>query len=72
MFSLNFSESIVERSRGKIIYIHNGKDSATAAFEINEAAKIRILLPRSLGVVSVLAEVFNEAIDTLFIKQYGE
>ena len=61
MRSLQFSNNRAQSLCGKISFIHNGENSSASAFEINEAASIRILLPRSLGVVSVLARFYNES-----------
>ena len=60
MRSLFFSNNILESLVGKITFIHNEKDSSSPAYEISEAAKIRILLPRLLGVVSASARIFTE------------
>ena len=60
MRSLFFSNNRLESLVGKITFIHNEKDSSSPAYEISEAAKIRILLPRLLGVVSASARIFTE------------
>ena len=60
MRSLRFSDCRVNGLHGKISYFHNGKETSSSAFEIDEAAFIRILLPRALGVVSVYACFSNE------------
>ena len=71
MFPFQFSDCNALNSKGRILYIHNGLATSTDAFELSETAKIRILLPRSLGVVSVLSEVFNESLDTVLIRDYA-
>ena len=53
----------------KIEYIHNGIASASCAFETGECGAVRILLPRSLGVVSVLAEIYTESCSELIISE---
>ena len=68
MYSIDFSGIDLATVNAKIEYTHNGKASTSPAFEINECGAVRILLPRSLGVVSVFIEVFNEAEDTLVYK----
>lgn len=61
MRSLQFSNNRVKDLRGKISFLHEGKEQTSSAFELNEAASVRILLPRLLGVVSVYASFFNES-----------
>lgn len=63
MQSLFFSNNRAESLVGKVSFIHDEKNGSSPAFEISEAAKIRILLPRILGAVSVSARIFNESID---------
>ena len=57
--------------RGQVIYLHDGKDIGSGAFDLNESSLFRILLPRSAGVVSVLAEIYNEAGKDLLQVCYG-
>ena len=61
MRSLQFSNNSAFNISGALSYIHNMKKSATTAYEINEAALIQILLPRSLGVVSVSLNIYDES-----------
>lgn len=60
MRSLFFSNNRIKSLVGKVIFAHGEKNSSSTAFEISEAAKIRILLPRLLGVVSVSVRILNE------------
>ena len=62
MKSLRISFSDVSYIRGKVQYIHEGRELATGAFDINKKAELRILLPRSLGVVSVFARIYDESV----------
>ena len=45
---------------GRVLYLHNGKESLTTAFDVNESQAIRVLLPRLLGVVSVYVDIYTE------------
>ena len=63
MRSLFFSNNRAKGLAGKVQFMHDDNKSSSAAFEISEAAKIRILLPRLLGAVSVSARIFNESLD---------
>jgi hypothetical protein len=63
--SLRISFSDVSYIRGKVQYIHEGRELATGAFDINKKAELRILLPRSLGVVSVFAKIYNESMSNI-------
>ncbi|MBE6537056.1 MAG: glycoside hydrolase family 13 protein [Ruminococcaceae bacterium] len=47
---------------GKVLYLHSGKELGTGAFELNKRAELRILLPRTLGVVSVFLKLYNESV----------
>ena len=62
MRSLFFSNNRAQRLVGKVRFAHGEEYSSSSAFEISEAAKVRILLPRLLGVVSVSVSVFSEDI----------
>ena len=63
MRSLLFSNYRAKNVVGKVIFAHGDKTGSSSAFEISEAAKIRILLPRLLGVVSASVHVFSESLD---------
>ncbi|MBQ3017237.1 MAG: glycoside hydrolase family 13 protein [Clostridia bacterium] len=67
MKSLRISFSDVSYLCGKVAYLHDGEDIGSGAFDINKKAELRILLPRSLGVVSVFAKIYNESL-TNFVK----
>ena len=67
MKSLRISIEDVSKYSGKVLYLHDGEDIGSGAFDINKNAEIRILLPRSLGVVSVFAKVYNESL-TEYVK----
>ena len=60
MSSLLFSNYRAKSSAGKVTFAHGDKNGSSSAFEISEAAKIRILLPRLLGVVSASVRIFSE------------
>ena len=60
MRSLQFSHNRAESLTGKVSFVHGSKSGSSSAFEINEAAKIRIQLPRLVGVVSVSVNIFSE------------
>ena len=60
MYSLRISNGATDHLRGKIFYIHSDESSAVTAFETSEDIKIKILLPRRLGVVSVDMQLFEE------------
>ena len=51
----------LEFAKCKIVYLHDGKDIGSGAFDNTKNAEIRILLPRTVGAVSVSVNVFNES-----------
>lgn len=61
MKSLRILSSDVSCFSGKIEYLHDGEDIGSGAFDISKKAELRILLPRSLGVVSVFAKIYDES-----------
>lgn len=63
MQSLYFSNNRAKSIVGKVTFAHGEKYGSSSAFEIGKASKIRILLPRLLGVVSVSVRIFNESLD---------
>ena len=63
MRSLLFSNNRAKSLVGKVSFFHGDKKSSSSAFELSEAAKIRILLPRLLGVVSASLRVFSESLE---------
>ena len=63
MRSLLFSSNRVNSLVGKVAFAHGDRINSSPAFEYDEAAKIRILLPRILGVVSVSMRLFSEGLD---------
>ncbi len=63
MRSLCLSDTRARSLVGKVSFAHGESYGSSSAFEINEAAKIRILLPRLLGVVSASVRVFSESLD---------
>ncbi len=65
MKSLRIAYSDVSSFVGRVIYLHDGEDIGSGAFELKEKAEIRILLPRHVGVVSVFAKIYNEAFSLL-------
>lgn len=65
MRSLHFSNHSVLNTRGRLSYFHDDKRTATTAYEINEAALIQILLPRTLGVVSVNINIYDESLSQI-------
>ncbi len=60
MGPLHFSENSILKTDGKVLFSHNGTYSSSCAYEINEAASIRLLLPRLFGAVSVSLHIFDE------------
>ena len=63
MRSLLFSNYRAKSVVGKVIFAHGDEIGSSSAFEISEAAKVRIQLPRLLGVVSVSVRIFSESFD---------
>ena len=63
MRSLLFSNNRAKSLVGKISFIHGEKHSSSSAFEMSEAARIRILLPRLLGVDSASVRIFSESLN---------
>lgn len=62
MRSLSFSNNRSKSLTGKVIFAHGDKYGSSSAYEISEAAKIRIQLPRLLGVVSASIVIFDESL----------
>ena len=61
MRSLHFSDNSAFNTSGSVFYFHNEKKTHVTAYEIDEAAKIQMLLPRTLGVVSVSINLYDES-----------
>ena len=61
MRSLHFSDNSAFNTCGSVSYFHNEKKSQVTAYEIDEAAQIQMLLPRTLGVVSVSINLYDES-----------
>ena len=61
MRSLSFSNNRAKSLTGKVTFTHGDKNGSSSAYEISEAAKIRIQLPRLLGVVSASVRIFDES-----------
>ena len=62
MRSLSFSNNRAKSLTGNVTFAHGDKYGSSSAYEISEAAKIRIQLPRLLGVVSASVVVFDESL----------
>jgi len=60
-FRISPSESFYELC--EISYIHNGKASRSAAYEINERAKISLRIPRSIAALSARLDLFDESVE---------
>ena len=65
-FRISHSESLYDS--GEIVYIHNGKETSSCAYELNEKSKLKIKLPRSLGAVGVKINIFDESSTTLIMS----
>lgn len=68
MQPLRISNGATQHLRGKLYYIHSNDANGVTAFEISEEVKLRILLPRQLGVVSVDMLLFSEDCNTQISK----
>ena len=62
---LRISPSDISYSKGKITYLHDGKDIGSGAFELKEKATLRILLPRFVGAVSVCLSIYSESLSLI-------
>ena len=62
MRSLLLSKNRANSLTGKVTFVHGETNGSSSAFEICEAAKIRILLPRLLGVLSASVHIFSESL----------
>ena len=58
----------VQSCRGEYEYIHNGKARTSTAFEIKEKAEIFLKIPRSLGTLSAVFELYSEN-ESSFIRE---
>ncbi len=63
MRSLLFFDNRAESLVGKVSFAHGDKYCTSSAFEISKAAKIRIQLPRLLGVVSAFVRILGESLE---------
>ncbi len=79
MHKFRISEAEALSDIGRIIFIHNGKEDRSGAYQIADKAKIKILLPRSLGTYElkyfICAENTERLTEDLFAKwedQYFE
>ena len=63
MKSLIFSNYRAKSVVGKVTFAHGDKVSSSSAFEMSEAAKIRISIPRLLGVTSASVRIFSESLN---------
>ena len=70
MRSLHFSDNSAFNTSGSIFYLHDKKRDRVTAYEIDEAAQIQMLLPRTLGVVSVSINIYDES-GTSVIQRVG-
>lgn len=72
MRSLHFSDNGAFNTCGSVFYVQRAKRTEETAYEINEAASIQVLLPRSLGVVSVNTNVYDESCSRVLLHANGE
>ncbi len=72
MRSLRFSGDTISRIYGNILFSHNGTCSSSCAYELNDVASIRIMLPRFLGVISVSLHIFSEDLAKCVASVGGE
>ena len=71
MRSLCFSDNRAKSLVGKVLFAHGQKENSSSAFEMDESVKIRILLPRLLGVVSVSVRLFDESLANEHTRIYA-
>lgn len=69
-YRIEFSD--IEGAVGKVVYLHDGKDLGSGAFDIRSFATLRVLLPRYVGAWRVVAEVFSEDISNKCLSAVGE
>ena len=69
-YRIEFSD--IERASGRVLYLHNGEDIGSGAFDIRSSAVLRLLLPRYVGAWRVVAEVFSEDISKKHLCSVGE
>ena len=59
-------------NRGEYRYIHNGKAGISTAFEIKEESHICLLIPRCIGTIDAILEVYDENLYTRLYQIEGE
>lgn len=64
----HFLTADLDNLRGVVEYVHDGTIGNRCAFLKNEAAYIRLLVPRSLGVTYAAVEIYNESHSRLVVR----
>lgn len=59
MKSVRISYNDISFLKGELKYLHNNEDIGSGAFELNENAELKILLPRIAGAVSVFLKLYD-------------
>ena len=69
-FRISPDESLC--ANGEIIYLHNNKETPSPAYGLNETAKLKIKLPRSLGTKNIIINIFDESCAARILSIEGE
>ena len=72
MNSNRFMAVEVLSNSGEYRYIHNDKVGISTAFEIKEESQICLLIPRSIGAIDAILEVYDENLCTRLYQIEGE
>ncbi len=58
-------------NKASYCYIHNGIPRISTAFEIKETAEIKLQIPRNLGAIDVVLEIYDESVTKLVTELKG-
>lgn len=68
----HFNVVEMQHNRAEYEYIHNGIAGISTAFEIKEKAEIKLNIPRAIGTVSAVMEIYDENAYSKITEMPGE
>lgn len=72
MNSQHFAAVETGNNRAEYRYVHSGTPHLSTAFDLKEKAEILLNIPRSLGTVSAVFEIFDESLKFKLTESVGE
>jgi hypothetical protein len=70
--SQHFAAVETGNNRAEYRYVHSGTPHLSTAFDLKEKAEILLNIPRSLGTVSAVFEIFDESLKFKLTESVGE